>query len=62
MTKKSRNSSKGWSKGKPVTQKMVNGLSKGLDRASRNAKTGKFAYSDIIVRGEGKSYKFRELG
>ncbi len=62
MSKKNRNSSKGWSKGRPVTRKMVNGLSKGLDKASREARSGEYEGRAIIVRGEEKTYRFRELG
>lgn len=62
MQKKSKNKYLGWSKGEPVTGNMVYGLSKGLEKASREAKTSGYIKRDVIVKEGGKTYLFRELG
>lgn len=62
MSKKAKNKSSDWPKGKPTSRKLVNGLTKELHRVFRNAKNGRFTGHDVYVRGETKSYKFRELG
>lgn len=60
MAKNTGNKSKVWVKRGSTSGKAVNSLTRALNRASKNS--AKSPSNEVFVRGEKKSYKFRELG